>query len=195
MKIKSAILLAAFIIPCLWSATGPAQTAGDGFSDFVDAHGHIERPEDFRDNWAHLGSWLVKDDDTASGPGVHDVYTEPETLAAFKQTGEWPDGATLVKEIRSIKQQRMTTGNVQWAGKAGAWFVMIRDRNNRFPDNPAWGEGWGWALFEADDPAENLTTTWKGKGFNNCFGCHVPARSTEWVFIEGYPSIRDAIRE
>lgn len=171
-----------------------AVVAGDGFSAYVDTQGNIERPQNFRNEWAHLGSWLVKNDEMASGPGVHDVYTQPKTIQAVQETGLWPDGAVLVKEIRSIKSRRLTTGNAQWAGDASAWFVMVRDRKNRFPDNPAWGEGWGWALFEADAPSKNLTTTWKGEGFNNCFGCHIPAKSTDWVFVEGYPAIRKQIR-
>ncbi|MEX2366534.1 MAG: cytochrome P460 family protein, partial [Pseudohongiellaceae bacterium] len=156
---------------------------GDSFTDYVDAGGNISRPEMFREDWVHLGSWFVKQDDEASGPGVHDVYTTRETVQAFRQEGQWPDGAVIVKTVSGIEEKRLTTGNAQWAGEIGVWFVMVRDRKNRFPDNKAWGEGWGWALFEADDPDKNLTSNWRGKGFNNCFGCHAPAKDTEWVYI------------
>jgi len=173
---------------------GSAFAADERFSEYVDSTGNISRPENFRQNWVHLGSWLVKEDDHASGPGVHDVYADPESVKAFREAGKWPDGAVLVKEIRGIRSKQLTTGEASWAGDAGVWFVMVRDQKNRFPDNKAWGEGWGWALFKADQPEKNLTTNWKGAGFNNCYGCHIPAQATDWVYIDGYPTIRDAAK-
>lgn len=177
-----------------WSAAGTAADSEPGASlpEYVDAEGRITRPENFRQNWVHLGSWFVKDDQHASGPGVHDVYAPARDVAAFRKDGQWQDGATLVKTVSSIEQKTLTTGNAQWAGDVGVWFVMVRDRQNRFPSNQAWGGGWGWALFNSDAPDKNLTTTWKGEGLNNCFGCHVPAKQTDWVYIDGYPTIRDA---
>ncbi|MBQ0832648.1 cytochrome P460 family protein [Marinobacter sp.] len=162
------------------------------FSPYVDAKGTISRPPAFRDKWVHIGSWFVREDDQASGPGVHDVYADPAAVEGFRKTGQWTDGATLVKEISSIREGQKTTGFAQWAGEAGVWFVMVRDRENRFPENAAWGEGWGWALFTTESPETTTTKNFKGEGFNNCFGCHIPAKDTEWVFIEGYPAIRDS---
>jgi hypothetical protein len=121
---------------------------------------------------------------------MHDVYATPDSVHSFREEGKWPDGAVLVKTVSTINTQQLTTGKAQWAGKINVWFVMVRDRNNRFPGNKAWGEGWGWALFTADDPEKNVTADWKGTGFNNCFGCHLPAEKTEWVYIDGYPTIR-----
>lgn len=167
-------------------------STGETFSSYVDAEGNISRPQEYRREWTHLGSWFVRQDDQASGPGVHDVYTQPSTVAEFLASGQWPDGATLVKEIRGIQEGAKTTGHAQWAGDVGVWFVMIRDRENRFPDNAAWGEGWGWALFTPESPVRSVAESWKGEGLSNCYGCHLPAQETEWVFIEGYPTVRDA---
>lgn len=163
----------------------------DTYSTYVDAKGNISRPDNFRQDWVHLGTWFVKNDEHASGPGVHDVYANPSAVAGFKSSGQWPDGTVLVKAITNIKEKQLTTGNAQWAGDPAVWFVMVRDRKNRFPNNAAWGEGWGWALFNADNPDKNVTTTWKGEGFNNCFGCHLPAKATDWVYIDGYPTVRE----
>ena len=35
---------------------------------------------------------------------------------------------------------------------------MIKDAKGRFPGNDLWGDGWGWALFEAKDPKKNVAT-------------------------------------
>ena len=54
----------------------------------------------------------------------------------------------------------MTTGDARWAtNKTIVWFVMIKDTKNRFPNNPLWGDGWGWALFKADAPDKQVATS------------------------------------
>lgn len=167
---------------------------GNTFSAYVDDKGNISRPEDFRENWTHLGSWYVTSDGMSGSATMHDVYATPESVKDFRENGQWPDGTVLVKAVSGLQDRQLTTGHAQWTGDADVWFVMVRDREDRFPDNKAWGEGWGWALFEAKDPEKNLTTNWRGTGFNNCFGCHVPAKKTEWVYIDGYPTVRDSAR-
>jgi hypothetical protein len=160
------------------------------FWRYVNKGGDIKRPSDqfVRQQWVHLGSWAIPDVKGASGAGIHDVYTERWVLKAFNDTHQWPDGAVLVKQVHAINNGSRATGPVAyWEGQTGVWFVMVKDNKNRFPKDPRWGEGWGWALFKADKPDKNLSTTWKGTGLNNCFGCHLPAKNTDWTYLEGYP--------
>jgi len=154
------------------------------FSPFVDAQGNISLPADFRKNMVHLGSWFVPDGDAS---GFHDVYSQASTVEAYRKTGKFPDGATLVKELRPSNSGIYTTGeNVSYAvGELKQWFVMIKDTQNRFPDNPLWGDGWGWALYKPDAPAKNVATDYKV----DCLGCHVPAKATDWVYVEAYPTL------
>ena len=35
------------------------------------------------------------------------MYTQPESLAAYRKTGTFPDGAVLVKEVRTIESAHM----------------------------------------------------------------------------------------
>jgi len=155
------------------------------FSPYVEGQGAIKRPEGYRTKWVHLGSWIVPDE-KAPGHGFHDVYTQPESLKAFRKNGSFPDGAVLVKEIRSIKTADLTTGKASWAGEPAVWFVMVKDSRNRFAGNPLWGDGWGWALFKADNPEKNVATDYR----KDCLGCHMPAKDTDWVYVEGYPTLR-----
>ena len=154
------------------------------FSPFVDAQGNIDLPADFRKNMVHLGSWFVPAGDAS---GFHDVYSQASAVEAYRKTGKFPDGATLVKELRPSHSGTYTTGeNVSYAvGELKQWFVMIKDTQNRFPDNPLWGDGWGWALFKPDAPARNVATSYK----TDCLGCHVPAKATDWVYVEAYPTL------
>ena len=118
------------------------------YTTYVNKNGEIRLPENYRSHWSHLGSWAVNDA-KAPGYGFHDVYTQPEVVKAFLETGQFPDGTVLIKEVRKIISRTLTTGPAIWPGDTSVWFVMIKDTKGRFKDNANWGEGWGWALFEA----------------------------------------------
>ena len=161
----------------------PLQAAD--FSPYVDAAGGISLPSDARARLVHLGSWAVVDADSPAR-GFHDVYTEHASAEHYRKTGTFPDGATLVKEIRALKTGPMTTGNpVHWGSDPAVWFVMIKDAKGRFPGHPLWADGWGWALYKADDPAKNVATSYA----KDCQSCHVPAAATDRVFVHGYPTL------
>lgn len=161
-----------------------AQSSSDAFSPNVDAEGNISLPEDFRLSMVHLGSWFVADGDAS---GFHDVYTEAKSAAAYRETGKFPDGATLVKELRAHETGAYTTGEaVSFAtGALKQWFVMVKDAEGRFPDNALWGDGWGWGLYKTDDKSVNAASDYK----TDCLGCHVPAKDTDWVYVEAYPTL------
>lgn len=154
----------------------------ESFSSYVDKDGKITRPTDFKENWTFLGSWTLPDKEE------HIVYTQPGVVQEYKRNGgEFPDGAVLIKEVRSIKSQAMTTGpKVIHAENEKLWFVMVKDAKNRFPDNPKWGDGWGWALFYADDPSKDVSTNYKA----DCLSCHIPAKQTDWIYTQGYPVLK-----
>ena len=111
--------------------------ADNKFSTYVDKEGNIQLPTNFRMSMVHLGSWFVPDGDAS---GFHDVYTERATVEAFRKTGKFPDGATLVKELRASNAADYTTGKGVSHATDGLkqWFVMIKDTQGRFANNPLW---------------------------------------------------------
>lgn len=117
---------------------------------------------------------------------MHDVYTPRETITAYNNTGEFPDGAVLVKEVRESKSGRLTTGHAAWSTDIKVWFMMVKDQKGRFKDNPHWGEGWGWALFEAKDPKRNVSAAYE----TSCIACHTPVKDSDWVYVYGYPNLQ-----
>jgi hypothetical protein len=159
--------------------------ADEIFSPYVDASGNISLPDDFRTTMVHLGSWFVPE---GGASGFHDVYSEKESVVAYLRDGKFPDGATLVKELRASKSGSFTTGQGVSYATSGLkqWFVMIKDSKNRFADNPLWGEGWGWALYKPDRPSKNVATNFKV----DCLGCHIPAKDQDWVYTEAYPTLK-----
>ena len=107
--------------------------ADDSFSPYVDDSGNISFPGDFRMSMVHLGSWYVPE---GGASGFHDVYTEKASAEAYRKTGKFPDGATLVKELRASNAGTYTTGeNVSYATDGlKQWFVMVKDEQGRFSE-------------------------------------------------------------
>ena len=76
-------------------------------SPHVDNDGNISFPSGFRTTMVHLGSWFVPE---GGASGFHDVYTEKSSVDAYRKTGKFPDGATIVKELRAADKDDYTTG-------------------------------------------------------------------------------------
>jgi len=190
-KIKISLSVALFLIPVISLGAGGKEAS---FSPHVGSKGEISLPADFAAKWTHLGTWVVTSTAAAGpetskmspGTGLHQAYTQPESLRAYEKTGKWPDGTVIVQEVRAMQWDDLPTGHVIYAGDASEWFVMVRDGQGRFKENPNWGDGWGWALFRAADPGKNVSTNY----VQDCRGCHEVARETDWVFSQGYPALR-----
>lgn len=155
----------------------------NGF-DLVDKTGNIRKPADVRDLYQMLGVYTPVD--LNNNTEMHYTYASPGTAQYYRKMGKFADGTVLVKEVFATDHAQLTTGDAHWATGTKVWFVMIKDEKNRFPNNPLWGDGWGWALFKADAPDKQVATNYK----KDCLGCHVPAQSTDWVYVQGYPVLK-----
>lgn len=179
---KKQIVIGILVILSFLGCT--ATDNSNAFSPYVSKDGAIDLPEDFRKDMAHLGSWYVPE---GGASGFHDVYTEQSSIEHYRKTGKFPDGATLVKELRHSSSGNYTTGqNVAYAnGEIKQTFVMIKDSKNRFAGNGLWGDGWGWALYKPDNKGVNVASNYK----TDCLGCHVPAKKDDWIYVEAYPTL------
>jgi len=168
------VLLTAFLVVTLRS-----NARGDAW-DLVDAKGNIRKPADFRDGYPILGTYMVLD---PKGNEMHQTYASPGAAEFYRNNKKFADGTVLVKEVLATTHARLTTGDAHWAEGTKVWFVMIKDDKGRYPGNPLWGNGWGWALFKSDSPDTQVATDFK----KDCLGCHIPAQATDWVYVKGYP--------
>lgn len=154
----------------------------DPVKDHVASDGTPLLPSDFQ-TWEFLGTFAGLAPDKNGSHEMHAVYASPGTIAHFRKTGEYPDGAVLVKEVMETNTENMTTGRISYATDAKGWFVWIKDRKGRFPESKLWGDGWGWAFYEAGEKPKLTTTDYK----TDCLGCHVPAQATDYSYVQGYP--------
>jgi hypothetical protein len=136
----------------------------------ADDAGNLHVPDTYRTTYELLGSWAVAADQGQGSKQLHVVYASPGTIAAYRTDGRFPDGAVLVKEVLK------------------GWFVMMKDSKGRHAGNKLWGDGWGWSWFDAGSPSKTTSTDYK----TDCQSCHVPARASDWIYVGGYPPLRDS---
>lgn len=166
-----------------WAAVaGTTARAQDGAS----LRARLRVPDDYRTRFTFLGSFAVS---APNGPGakeIHTVYASPGAVEAFRAAGRFADGAVLVKEVALAEPAILTTGRVDMAGRLLGWFVMVRDGRGTVANDPLWGEGWGWAWFDAGDGARTTTQDWRAA----CQACHLPVRASDWLHVGAYPVLR-----
>jgi len=141
--------------------------------------------ENYARDWSVLGVFAHLDD--AGVKQFNVVYTQPETVIAYQQTGEFPEGAVLIKELRDGVTEGDGDDRTSHLGALKGWFAMIKPPRENGPQGPLWGDGWGWAKFNADAPDATITTNYE----QDCLGCHMPVKATDWVHIQAYPMLRD----
>ena len=179
----ASLILAVVVLTGQQPLRSQSKGVANGF-DLVDKTGNIRKPADFRDLYQVLGVFTPVD--LNNNTEMHYTYASPGTAEYYRKTGRFADGTVLVKETFATDHAQMTTGDAHWATETKVWFIMIKDDKGRYPGNPLWGDGWGWALYKSDAPDKQVATNYK----KDCLGCHVPAQSTDWIYVQGYPVLK-----
>src|SRR5580704_1518734 len=154
----TSLILALVVLNGQQPARSQSKGSFNGF-DFVDKTGNIRKPADFRDLYQELGVYTPVD--LNNNTEMHYTYASPGTAEYYRKTGKFADGTVLVKEVFATDHAQMTTGDAHWATGTKVWFIMIKDEKGRFPGNPLWGDGWGWALYKSDAPDSRSQLTSK----------------------------------
>ncbi|BEU05031.1 hypothetical protein OAG1_38310 [Agarivorans sp. OAG1] len=152
------------------------------YAELVGTQGEIAFPADFQRNLVHLGTTAVMSE-SMRVQNLNGIYTQAAAVEAYNSTGKWPDGTLFVKDVKLVSSERLTTGLVYHQQANDVFFVMIKDTQGRFANNPHWGEGWGWAMFDAT-PTVNVS-----ESRAQCQACHAPRRDNDWLYTDQYPAL------
>ncbi len=167
-------------------AIAKEKAAGTPIS-IADATGAFHVPDGYRTSYDYIGTWSVAAPKGKDGAAeMHVVYASPKAVDGYRKNGKFSDGDVLVKEVYEAETAPMTTGIVSHTEKLKGWFVMIKDEKNSHPGNKLWGDGWAWSWFDATDPKKTTSTDYH----TDCQGCHVPAKGTDWIYVQGYPVLK-----
>lgn len=150
------------------------------------AEGELQRPNDHRE-WVFVGAPVTPNDmndGKAAFPEFHNVYIDPSSFASYKQTGKFPDGTVILKELVSVGGKSMPSGNGYFQGEFVSLEAMVKD-SRRFRDEPG-----GWAFFRFGE-APDYTPVGARMKTESCNSCHSGA-TEDYVFTDTYPVLRAA---
>ncbi len=171
------------------------QTPAAERAEFTSA-GEVMKPVDWR-SWIFVGTPLTPNalnDGSAPFPEFHNVYIEPGALAVYQQTGEFPDGTQLAKELVSVISQdadqdgstMQVSGRGYFQGEFQGLELAVKD-SVRFKDEPGY-----WAYFSFGHQAEPYAATAAAFPADACNSCHEASADQNWVFTQFYPVLRTA---
>lgn len=150
------------------------------------ADGELVRPDDHRE-WIFVGAPVTPNDmndGKAAFPEFHNVYIDPLSFAAYKRSGEFPEGTVILKELVSVGSKSMDSGAGYFQGEFVSLEAMVKD-TKRFKKEPG-----GWAFFRFGE-APNYKPTGSRMKTESCNSCHTGA-SQDYVFTDTYPVLRAA---
>lgn len=152
-----------------------------------DADGAMLRPTGYR-QWIYVGTPLTPNDmndGEAPFPEFHAVYIAPDAWAVYQDTGTFPDGTCMVKELISVGAKQASSGNGYFMGEFIGLEVAMKD-SRRFQDQPG---HWGYFSFGHEYP---LADKAKSQAVISCNACHEANARQDYVFTQYYPVLRAA---
>lgn len=151
--------------------------------------GELQRPVGFRE-WVYVGTPVTPNDmnnGKAPFPEFHNVYVDPSTWSQWKETGRFPDGAVVIKELISVGSKKAVSGNGYFMGEYIGLEAAIKSSSD-FPDEPG-----NWAYFSFSTPDhETLKGSSEPFPTSSCNSCHDANAGDDWVFTQYYPALRAA---
>ena len=173
-----AVLALALLSPRLANSDDTA-AAGNHAPRYTD-DGRLIPPADYRE-WIYLSTGLdmsYNEKANASGMSVFDnVFVDPESYRAFRETGTWPDKTQLVLEVRGARSKGSINrhGHFQTHEIDGVE-VHVKD-TARFDG--------GWAFFGTDGhtPAAKIPDS------ASCYSCHRGHAAVDTTFMQFYPTL------
>jgi hypothetical protein len=156
-------------------AGGSAAAAGPVYTP----DGKLLPPADYRE-WIFLTSSLDMSYRSNSDPDMHmfsNIFVQPEAYRAFHADGTWPEGTTLVMEMRGARN----AGSINKRGRFQTTEAMGLELHVK--DSARFKDGWG--FFGSDDGAPAAMIPAQAE----CYSCHREHGAVDTTFVQFYPTL------
>lgn len=159
----------------------PPQTEAPTYTE----EGKLRLPPSYRE-WVYLTTGLdmsyIPKPGTAGHSMFDNVFVNPASYRSFQQTGTWPDGTTLVLEVRGAETGTSINkrGHTQTAEVMG---LEVHVKDAKLPG------GWGFYEFDGPNPAKLVARP------ANCYTCHEEHAAVDTTFVQFYPTLLPLARQ
>lgn len=181
-------LVAAAAALSLWGApTVSAQGQTARYLPEYAANGDLLLPKNFNE-WIYLGSPLTPDGlngGAAGFPEFHNVYIEPGSWRIWRETGVFPEGTILFKELQRVMDPEYPDGSRDEPSGRGFFPGALNGADVSVKDSVRYAETGGWGFFNFNHGEPKLTQA-PARSNAECAGCHAANADTDMVFTRFY---------
>ncbi|MDA0680968.1 MAG: cytochrome P460 family protein [Proteobacteria bacterium] len=133
------------------------------------AGGVVSFPEGYR-YWTHAKSMVIQPGHSLEDPfaGIHHIYVNEKATQGLAN-GHYDDGAVFVFDLLNYHD----AGNA--LTESDRKFIGVMEYDAQAFEATG---GWGFEAFAGDSRTDRLV----GDGGISCFGCHMAAKDTAYVF-------------
>ena len=157
------------------------------------AEGELILPRNYHE-WIYLGSPLTPhalNDGSASFPEYHNIYIQPEAYKAYRETGEWPEGTIMFKELQLTRPATNSDGSSVEVSGRGYFPGVLNGVDISVKDSKRFQDTNGWGFFNFGHHAPPYAQTAAAMPKDACAGCHI-VNADKMVFSKFYAPILDA---
>lgn len=156
-------------------------TSGAEYAPEYTSDSQFKFPEHYRD-WVYLTTGFDMSYNPAMRMGHHmfdNVFVNPESYKAFKETGTWPDKTVLLIEARGAESK----GSINQAGNYQGTEVMAIEAHVK--DESRFSGKWAFFGFDNDSAktAKMIPTS------ASCYSCHSQHAAVDTTFVQFYPTL------
>jgi hypothetical protein len=203
-RLSAALVLLLSTLTIVTLAVSAESTTGPGSGDKPEytSGGALLFPKDFK-KWIFVGSNLglsykknlptttLRETARLSSAQFHNVYISPTAYFAFVERKVFPDGTMLVMEVfeAADKEPKGVLASGVFNGSRSG--VEVAVKNSQRPD----GKTTPWAYYDFTDAQDGTRVIDGAKAFddNDCETCHRAHASIDNVWVQFYPTLRDAM--
>lgn len=191
-----AVLAAVLAVAGMLTGGGPAALAegSPAWGPQWTADGELVLPEDYH-HWVFLGSPLTPNalnGGAAGFPEYHNVYIHPEPYRIYRETGEFPEGTILLKELQLIQPGTHEDGSRIEASGRGYFPGTLNGIDISVKDSRRFRDTNGWGFFNFGHHAPPYLEAAAAAPKEACAACHEANATYDMVFTKFYQPILEA---
>lgn len=198
MAIRAIVLLigAVFSIVAIVSgqrsATRNAAYPGVDVAPVFNAKGELVQPRDFRE-WIFIGAPITPhglNGGKAGFPEFHNVYVQRAAFKAYRDTGKWPEGTMMVKELQLVDGPAENADGSRLEASGRGYFPgPVNGLDVAVKDSKRFGKTKNWGYFNFNHSAPPYLPAVAERPASECASCHIANAHEDMVFVKIYKPI------
>lgn len=156
------------------------------------ANGDLVLPVGYRE-WVFVGSPLTPNalnDGKAGFPEYHNVYIQPQAYKIYKETGKFPEGTIMLKELQLTRSGEFKDGSRSEVSGRGYFPAGFNGIDISVKDSKRFSKTQNWGFFNFGHHAPPYKATAAAAPVANCAQCHIDNATKDMVFTKFYAHLQ-----